>query len=106
MNEPSTPPTPHTTNALLEILYKKADWELEEKLRKAAEAFEAVIRPIGMPGWFSMSTTKNAGEAIAELERDLFKAIKDKNRQKYVEDWMNKNNQVLAMLREFESQQA
>lgn len=104
MNEPSTP-TPHATNALLEILYNRADQELRSKLSKAGEAFDAVIRPIGMPGWFNISSSKTAGQAISELEGDLFKALKDKNREAYVADWLNKNNQVIAMLREFENQQ-
>lgn len=110
MNDPVpvTPPPAQTTNALLEILYKKADWELEEKLLNAADAFEAVIKPLGRPHMIQVGhgPKEPATQAIYTLRNNLLQALKDKNRQAHVEDWMNKNNQVLAMLREFESQQA
>lgn len=47
----------------------------------------------------------DAGKAIFRLKESLFSSLQERNREAYVEDWMNKNNQVLAMLRDFDNQQ-
>lgn len=107
MSDPikATSPPTQTTNALLEILYKRADRELRDKLDTSGASFDPIFRSFGMHPHHVKVGDVDAGKAIFRLKESLFSELQERNRQAYVEDWMNKNNQVLAMLREFDNQQ-
>jgi hypothetical protein len=91
-----------TTDKLTALLHKKADAELNQKLNyldycwKKDDAFKVYTKSTHTNG--SNITIRNdtwIPALLTTVHEAVFEALRDKNRERYVSEWLYKMNQML-----------